>query len=84
MSCSDIDTPGYDKHDHVWSHTTIVYVRILIYRAQQQLMVINQAFTDVLRQDSSRQMYDQLCRFREVSNKASTKYLISLLLLLSL
>lgn len=34
-------------------------------KVQERLVVINQAFTDVLRQENTRQLYDQLCRFRE-------------------
>lgn len=37
--------------------------------AQEQVMLVNQAFTDVLRNDNNRQLYDQLCKFREVRDE---------------
>ena len=37
--------------------------------AQDQLILVNQAFTDVLHNETNRQLYDQLCKFREVREK---------------
>ena len=36
-------------------------------RAQEQLVIVNQAYSDVLRNESTRHLYDQLCKFRQVS-----------------
>ena len=37
--------------------------------AQERLILVNQAFTDVLHNEANRQLYDQLCKFREVSKR---------------
>ena len=34
--------------------------------AHDQLVLVNQAYTDVLHNETNRQLYDQLCKFREV------------------
>lgn len=42
---------------------------LLFSRAQAQLVLVNQAYSDVLKTDSTRQLYDQLCKFRQVSTR---------------
>lgn len=37
------------------------------FRASEKLVQVNQAFHDVLSKEESKKMYDQLCKFREVS-----------------
>ena len=40
----------------------------MVARAEEELILINQMYTDVLSKEKSRELYNQLCRFRKVSN----------------
>lgn len=38
-------------------------------RAEEELVLINQIYTDVLSKERSRELYNQLCKFRKVSSR---------------
>ena len=38
-------------------------------RASERLVIVNQAFHDVLNKEEPKKLYDQMCRFREVSGR---------------
>ena len=38
-------------------------------RAEEELVLINQIYTDVLSKEKSRELYNQLCKFRKVSGQ---------------
>lgn len=39
-----------------------------VVRAEEELVMVNQIYTDVLSKENSRDLYNQLCKFRKVSS----------------
>ena len=44
---------------------------VVVVRVEKELALINQIYTDVLCKEKSRELYNQLCKFRKVSSDCS-------------
>lgn len=55
-------------HNIITLHVATSYcMHVHVYRAQDEMVRVNQAYHDVLANSESRELYNQLCNFRTVS-----------------